>query len=38
MPFRYGACQGAADTVWKVFRLSNDDNGREILDAIRVEG
>ncbi|HLD14103.1 MAG TPA: metal-dependent hydrolase [Burkholderiales bacterium] len=38
MPFRYGACQGTADTAWKVFRLSNDDNGREILDAIRVEG
>ena len=38
MPFRYGACQGGADTAWKVFRLSNDDNGREILDAIRVEG
>jgi len=38
MPFRYGACQGVADMAWKVFRLSNDDNGREILDAIRVEG
>lgn len=38
MPFRYGACQGGADTAWKVFRLSNDDNGREVLDAIRVEG
>jgi inner membrane protein len=37
MPFRYGACQ-AANAPWKVYRLLNDGNGREILDAIRVEG
>ncbi len=34
MPFRYGACRPGAGEVWKVYRLLNDDNGRELLDAI----
>lgn len=38
MPFRYGACQSAASAPWKVYRLLNGNDGREILDAIRVEG
>ncbi len=38
MPFRYGACRDGVDAAWKVYRLLNGDDGREILDAIRVEG
>jgi len=38
MPFRYGACQIAASAPWKVYRLHNGSDGREVLDAIRVEG
>jgi len=36
MPFRYGACrdQGAHDNAWKIYRLQNDDTGRDLLDAI----
>jgi inner membrane protein len=37
MPFRYGACRAGA-AAWKVYRLLNDGDGREILDAIRMEG
>ena len=34
MPFRYGACRKSAEGVWRVYRLFNDNDGREILDAI----
>jgi inner membrane protein len=34
MPFRYGACRQGKDAPWRVYRLLNDDNGREILEAI----
>lgn len=34
MPFRYGACRNGADAAWHIYRLFNDDNGLEILDAI----
>ena len=34
MPFRYGACQSKKDPVWRVYRLFNDNNGQEILEAI----
>ena len=34
MPFRYGACRTSTDTAWRVHRLINDDNGREIFEAI----
>ncbi len=38
MPFRYGACRERVDSPWTMYRLLDDGNGREILDAIRVEG
>jgi len=37
MPFRYGACR-ITTGVWRVYRLLNDGNGHEILDAIHAEG
>jgi inner membrane protein len=33
-PFRFGGCRDGASSAWKVYRLINDDNGVEILDAI----
>jgi len=33
-PFRFGGCRDSATAPWKVYRLTNDDNGIEILDAI----
>ncbi len=38
MPFRYGACRRGADTAWQVYRLRDDGNGNEILDAIQAQG
>lgn len=38
VPFRYGACRDSADASWKVYRLLDDGNGNEILDAVRAEG
>ena len=34
MPFRFGACRVGKDTVWRVYRLLNDNNGQEIFEAI----
>jgi inner membrane protein len=34
MPFRYGTCQDGRETMWRVFRLIDGDDGREVRDAI----
>jgi len=34
MPFRYGACRDGVNGPWKVYRLTNDDNGSELFEAI----
>ncbi|CAK0765800.1 inner membrane protein [Gammaproteobacteria bacterium] len=34
IPFRYGVCRDGADTAWRVYRLSTDENGREISHSI----
>jgi inner membrane protein len=34
MPFRYGSCRVGVDTAWKVYRLTTDDNGTELFEAI----
>lgn len=33
-PFRYGACKGQVGENWKIYRLVNDENGRDLLEAI----
>ena len=34
MPFRYGSCRDGVNGPWKVYRLTNDDNGSELSEAI----
>lgn len=34
MPFRYGACQGDAHSSWKIYRLANGEDGRDVLEFI----
>jgi inner membrane protein len=34
MPFRYGSCRDDVNAPWKVHRLTSDDNGVELFEAI----
>jgi inner membrane protein len=34
MPFRYGSCRDGINSPWKVHRLTSDDNGTELFEAI----
>jgi inner membrane protein len=34
MPFRYGSCRDGVNGPWKVYRLTNDENGTESFEAI----
>ena len=34
MPFRYGSCRDGVNGPWKVHRLTSDDNGTELFEAI----
>jgi inner membrane protein len=34
MPFRYGSCRDGVNGPWKVHRVTRDDNGTELFEAI----
>jgi hypothetical protein len=34
MPFRYGTCMDGRESAWRVFRLLDGGDGREVRDAI----
>jgi inner membrane protein len=34
MPFRYGSCRDGVNGPWKVHRLTSDDDGSELFEAI----
>jgi len=36
MPFRFGGCREAPGAPWRVYRLSNGADGRDVVDAVRV--